>query len=196
MGILEDVLRKKRPRPPSYQTLISRRIGKWVAAGIIAGGAALFGLGKNKSESVKHHEQPAAVVSVSQNDENYSILSLIAQKKPATFAEAKNVKVVRLMRADNRGARHQRWIVQFNDGTTLRGVYNVDLSEKVPLSPGDVISMGGELAFDERTKEPLLHWLHQDPSKKHIDGYVLHDGKTYGLIPRDSKLSKKGSKYE
>lgn len=185
MGVLEDLLRgRRRPRPPRPQTIISRQIGKGIAALIIAGGAALFGLKSKNNDKTTKDVVPQAqqIESINQTDENYAILNLIAQKKPSVFIEAKNVKVIKLMRNDNRGARHQRFIVQFNNGVSLRAIYNLDLSEKVPVSVGDLVSLGGELEYDDRTKEPLLHWLHSDPQKKRPDGYVLLNGKKYGEV--------------
>lgn len=182
MGIFDEELRRRRPRPPTYQTLISRRVGKWIAAGIIAGGAALFGLNKDKTASAK--KSVPAAVQVSNQDENFQVLNLMSKKQKSVFTEAKNVKVIKLMRQDNRGAAHQRFIVQFPTGETLRAIYNLDLSEKVPVSLGDTVNLGGELDYDSRTREPFMHWLHEDPIKKHTDGYVLHNGKKYGVITK------------
>jgi hypothetical protein len=187
MGLLENLLRgRRRPRPPSVQTVVSRKIGKAIGALIIAGGAALFGLNMkgNKKANVVDQNKTAAVSDVAKTDANFQILKAISDNKEISFVEAKNVKVVKLLRADNKGARHQRWVVQFDNGTQMTAVYNIDLADKVPLSVGDVISMGGELVFGDRKGDPILHWIHADPRKKRIDGYVMLNDKKYGQLSR------------
>ena len=65
MGLLENLLRgRRRPRPPSVQTVVSRKIGKAIGALVIAGGAALFGLnlkGNKKSDVVEQNKTAAKI---------------------------------------------------------------------------------------------------------------------------------------
>ena len=176
--------RPRRPRPPRPQTIISRQIGKAIAALILAGGAALFGLNKSKDAS-NSNQQKASIsqqVQVANSDENFAVINAINQQKELLFAEIKNAKVVKLLRNDSKGSRHQRWIVQLSNGASIRIVHNIDLAEKVPLSAGDTEDAAGELVYNDRTKEPTLHWTHADPRKKRAAGYIKHLGKSYGEL--------------
>lgn len=183
MSLLENLLRRprRRPRPPRPETIISKQIGKAIAGLIIAGGAALFGLQqKNTSPSKKQIETPQAQVEVLAQSPHFQIEKAIAENRQAPFVEVKSAKVIKLLRNDNKGARHQRWIIQTSNGSTVTVVHNIDLAEKVPLSAGDEIDVAGELVFGDRKKDPILHWTHADPQKKRIGGYVVHLGKKYG----------------
>ncbi len=183
MGILDSILTRRRPRPPALQTQLSRKIGKLIAGGLIAGGAALFGL-KNRGTSDTAKNLTAAqkqnsAIKATKQDLNYEVLNAIKNSKELPFVIIKEAKVVKLLRNDNKGAKHQRWIIQIQEGITITVVYNLDLALKVPLSAGDTIELAGELVFGDRYKDPILHWTHADPNKRRTDGYVLLNGKRY-----------------
>lgn len=187
MGMLEDLLRgRRRPRPPRPQTVVARHIGKGIAALIIAGGAALFGLNGKNADTVKNkgRTEQTQTVTVAKEDPHYQAAQAIAHKKEIPFIEIKDAKVVQILRADNRGARHQRWLIQLSSGDAVMVVHNIDLAEKVPLSVGDIVSVAGELTYNENKSkyhgDPLIHWTHADPLKKRLDGYVFLNGKKYG----------------
>lgn len=184
MGFLDSILRRRRPRPPTLQTVISRRIGKAIAALVIGGGAALFGL---KSRYNDHSTKGLTVaqkqvenIKVEKTSVNYDALNAIKNFKELPYVVIKNAKVVKLLRNDNKGARHQRWIIQIEEGVTITVVHNIDLAEKVPLSAGDEIELAGELVYGDRKKDPIIHWTHGDPQKKRAPGYILLNGKKYG----------------
>ena len=182
MGILDPIF-KKRPRPPSYQTLISRKVGKAIAALILAGGAALFGFNSKNTESTQGltvAQKKNVAIETVKTDTNYEVLNAIKSSKPLNYAVIKNALVVKLLRNDNKGARHQRWIVQIENGVTITIIHNIDIAEKVPLSVGDTVEVAGELVFGDRKKDPILHWTHEDPRGKRIAGYILHNGERYG----------------
>lgn len=187
MGMLEDLLRgRRRPRPPRPQTVIARHIGKGIAALIIAGGAALFGLKGKNADTVKDRGrvEQTQTVTVAKEDPHYQAAQAIAQKKEIPYIEIKDAKVVQLLRADNRGARHQRWLIQLSSGDAVTVVHNVDLADKVPVSVGDTVTVAGELTYNENKGkyhgDPLIHWTHADPLNKRMAGYVLLNGKKYG----------------
>ncbi len=186
-SILNSLLngQRRRPRPPRPQTIISRQIGKAIAGLILAGGAALFGLNQSNKDSDKIAlSNQNQAVHVSETDPNSILLNALNKQTELTFVEIKSAQVVKLLRNDNRGARHQRWLIQLTNSKPILAVYNIDLSDKIPLSPGDIIDLAGELKFDEKKKTPLIHWLHDDPQQKRKNGYVIHNGKKYGTVLR------------
>lgn len=100
------------------------------------------------------------------------------------WVQGAGMRVVALLPDDNQGLRHQKWTVQLSDGSTIMGVYNSDIADRVPLHVGDVVSMGGEFISDPRGN--LMHWLHAEPCPNspnpHRDGFVDLNGVRYGAI--------------
>lgn len=86
--------------------------------------------------------------------------------------------VKRLLTDDLVGSRHQRFIVQLEGGLTLLVAHNIDLADRIEtLKEGDTVSVYGEYEFNERGG--VIHWTHHDPKKRHIDGWIKHQGITY-----------------
>jgi hypothetical protein len=103
-------------------------------------------------------------------------------RRGINFVEVKGVTVAKTLPDDNKGLRHQKWIVTLNNGSQMMGVYNIDLGEHIPLKEGDVINMAGQYIWDRGGG--LLHWLHADPKGRRPDGYVEVNGVRYGDIDR------------
>ncbi|MBV8579617.1 MAG: DUF3465 domain-containing protein [Candidatus Eremiobacteraeota bacterium] len=73
---------------------------------------------------------------------------------------------------------HEQFDVRAADGSTFRVVDNVTLAPRVPVQPGDTVTVQGELI---RLKHgtPLVHWTHHDPGGHHPDGFVALAGRIY-----------------
>ena len=70
---------------------------------------------------------------------------------------------------DNKGTRHQRFILKLSSGQTLLVAHNIALADKIKgLKKGDKVEQGG-----------VIHWTHHDPSGRHTDGWLKHDGRLY-----------------
>ncbi len=156
---------RRRRKAPRLQTVVSKKIGKLIAAIILAGVAALFGL--NKQVSPKH-------LSTS------TLSQALQNKRPLNFVEINDALVVKVLKNDTQGSRHQRWLMRTASGELITAIYNIDVAEEIPLKTGDTISLAGELIFGSRKKDPIIHWLHSDPEKKRPDGYIIYAGKKYG----------------
>jgi hypothetical protein len=86
--------------------------------------------------------------------------------------------VSRLLEDDNRGSRHQRFILELPSGRTLLVAHNIDLAARIDtLKPGDRVEFHGEYEWNE--KGGLIHWTHHDPQGQHIAGSLRHGGKMY-----------------
>lgn len=86
--------------------------------------------------------------------------------------------VKKLLSDDNKGSRHQRFIIELADGHTLLIAHNIDLAPRVEnLNVGDSISVFGEYEWND--KGGVIHWTHHDPNNKHIGGWIRHQGSQY-----------------
>src|SRR5512142_3335978 len=85
--------------------------------------------------------------------------------------------VVKLLRDDTRGARHQRFLLAVDglpDGRTVLVAHNIDLARRVaPLHRGNRIEFQGEYVWNP--KGGILHWTHRDPSGHHPAGWLKRD---------------------
>lgn len=87
-------------------------------------------------------------------------------------------KVIRILSDDNKGSRHQRFILLLSSGQTLLVAHNIDLAPKIStLQKGDVVQFFGE--YEWNSKGGVIHWTHQDPDGRHISGWLKHKGLKY-----------------
>jgi len=86
--------------------------------------------------------------------------------------------VVRVLADDTRGRRHQRFILRIASGQTLLVAHNIDLSPRIDrLRAGDTVLFYGE--YEWNAKGGVVHWTHRDPSGRHPDGWLKHEGRVY-----------------
>ncbi len=86
--------------------------------------------------------------------------------------------VVKILRDDTHGSRHQRFIVRIPSGLTLLIAHNIDLASRVPLEgPGDRILFCGD--YEWNNKGGVVHWTHHDPRGRHPDGWIEYNGERY-----------------
>lgn len=87
-------------------------------------------------------------------------------------------RVVRLLRDDNKGSRHQRFILRVGSGLTILVAHNIDLAERInTIKLGDTVQFRGEYVYND--KGGILHWTHHDPQQEIIGGWLKHHNKTY-----------------
>jgi len=86
--------------------------------------------------------------------------------------------VAKVLKDDNDGHRHQRFILRLADGHTVLVAHNTDLAQRIDgLKAGDTVAFYGE--YEWNPKGGVVHWTHHDPRHTHIDGWLKHDGNTY-----------------
>lgn len=85
-------------------------------------------------------------------------------------------KIIKILPDDNKGDKHQRFIIQ-SEGYTLLVAHNIDVSKKVPVNIGDGIRLKGEYEWNE--KGGVIHWTHRDNKMKHEHGWIKFRNKIY-----------------
>jgi len=86
--------------------------------------------------------------------------------------------VEKVLRDDQKGSRHQRFILALDSGHTVLIAHNIDLAPRIPdLSRGDQVQFKGEYEWTERGG--VIHWTHHDPDGRHPGGWLRHEGRRY-----------------
>ena len=86
--------------------------------------------------------------------------------------------VRRVLRDDNEGSRHQRFILEFDNGQSVLVAHNIDLAPRIPnLQVGDRVAFNGE--YEWNPQGGVIHWTHHDPAGRHEGGWLKHNGETY-----------------
>jgi hypothetical protein len=86
--------------------------------------------------------------------------------------------VIRLLSDDNKGSRHQRFIIKQSSGQTLLIAHNIDLAPKIhSLQKNGLVKFCGE--YENNSKGGVVHWTHRDPKNRHADGWLEYNGRKY-----------------
>jgi hypothetical protein len=87
-------------------------------------------------------------------------------------------KVIRILKDDNQGSRHQKFILKLATGHTVLISHNIDLAPRInSISNGDTVKFYGEYEWNK--KGGVVHWTHRDPNKHHVNGWLKHAGSVY-----------------
>jgi hypothetical protein len=98
------------------------------------------------------------------------------KRDTGTWIEVKGF-VTRLLSNDNDGSRHQRFIIDIGDRTTLLIAHNIDLAQRVPVGMGDRVHVRGMYEWNDLGG--LVHWTHDDPQGIEDGGYVRYRAREY-----------------
>lgn len=87
-------------------------------------------------------------------------------------------EIIKLLPDDNKGSRHQRFLIKVNPTQTILIAHNIDLADRVAnLQLGDMIQFYGEYEWNE--KGGVVHWTHHDPAGKKSGGWIKYHNITY-----------------
>jgi hypothetical protein len=142
-----------------------------VAAGVVALWATLPGCdGKNDSGG-----PTSAAPALGATD---AILSRAFDERASGLEVEGAGTVVRVLADDERGSRHQRFIIRLDSGQTLLVAHNIDIAPRIPaLAEGDAVAFRGE--YEWNSQGGTVHWTHDDPSGDHPGGWLRSGGTTY-----------------
>lgn len=101
-----------------------------------------------------------------------------SQHQGQDFIEVTGAVVSDALPDDLSGSRHEKWVVRLACGVDVQAVYNIDVTPRIPIKTGDVISMGGQFIYDRGGG--LMHWLHEDGHGHRPNGYVEINNVRYG----------------
>lgn len=86
--------------------------------------------------------------------------------------------VIKILPDDEKGSRHQRFILRLRSSQTLLITHNIDLAPRVPsIKKGDEVAFYGE--YEWNSKGGVIHWTHRDPAGRHVAGWLRHKGRIY-----------------
>lgn len=87
-------------------------------------------------------------------------------------------RVKRTLPDDNKGSRHQRFILELDNGHTVLVAHNIDLAPRIPrLQRGERVGFYGE--YEYNPQGGVIHWTHRDPAGRHAHGWLEHQGKRF-----------------
>ncbi len=109
-------------------------------------------------------------------DETGSVQTAYAAQQSNQWLQTDgNIK--RVLRDDNEGARHQKFILQLADGHTVMVAHNIDLAERIPAREELSVRVRGRYEWNDRGG--VIHWTHHDPNGRLQGGWIEVDGVRY-----------------
>lgn len=110
------------------------------------------------------------------NSQDGQFMRAFEQKKHGEMMKGSGT-VHSILKDDNKGTRHQRFIVQLASGQTLLIAHNIDLAPRVrDLQVGRKVDFYGQ--YEWNREGGVIHWTHKDPDNKHEHGWIKYNGKT------------------
>jgi hypothetical protein len=79
-------------------------------------------------------------------------------------------RVSRVLRDDNEGARHQKFILQLDGGHSVLVAHNIDLAKRIPAREGVSLTVRGRYEWNDRGG--VIHWTHHDPDGREPGGWI------------------------
>lgn len=86
-------------------------------------------------------------------------------------------EVAKILKDDNQGSRHQRFILRLDNGHTVLVSHNIDLASRVPLQKDDQLELRGRYEWNH--KGGVIHWTHHDPKGQLPGGWITLKGRKY-----------------
>ena len=79
-------------------------------------------------------------------------------------------RVIRVLKDDNEGARHQKFVLELDDGHSVLVAHNIDLARRIPAREGLSLTVRGRYEWNERGG--VIHWTHHDPDGREQGGWI------------------------
>lgn len=99
-------------------------------------------------------------------------------RKQGEFFVRFRAMLLRKLPTDNRGIRHQQFLVELSTGQTLLIAHNIDLAPRVKgLRRNTAIRIFGEYIWNR--EGGIIHLTHRNTSDRGPDGWIKYRGKKY-----------------
>lgn len=145
---------------------------------IILIGAACYQWSISKSSFTAIAESPAQNVGYNKTNKTNNAIESAYKNRQSNVQVNGSGTVIKLLRDDNKGSRHQKFILRLSSGQTLLIAHNIDLAPRInSISNGDQVQFNGE--YEWNNKGGVVHWTHHDPNGHHVGGWLKHNGRTY-----------------
>jgi molybdopterin converting factor small subunit len=119
-----------------------------------------------------------ALSSVNINADDVNKISSAYATQTSDLQVSSSGTVVKLLSDDNKGSRHQRFILKLSNNQTVLVAHNIDLAPQITsLRRGDTVEFNGE--YEWNSKGGVIHWTHHDPAGRHQGGWLKHNGSIY-----------------
>lgn len=108
---------------------------------------------------------------------NAALIQAYSQQRSNVQLEGSGV-VVKVLADDRKGSKHQKFLLKIAGGPTVLVAHNIDLAPRINgLREGDTVGFAGEYEWTD--KGGVVHWTHRDPGRRHVDGWLKHNGNTF-----------------
>lgn len=122
------------------------------------------------------HSEPNLVPS--QKTDDLDRIARAFQHRQSDLQVRSSGQVVAFLPDDHEGSRHQKFILELLNGQTVLVAHNIDLAPRIQnIQKQDQVEFYGEYEYSD--KGGVIHWTHHDPARKHVDGWLKHQGRTY-----------------
>ncbi len=127
---------------------------------------------------IAHSPRPVLAAPAATESRSDAILGRAFKERISNFQVEGSGEVTKLLPDDQKGSRHQRFILRLRSGQTLLIAHNIDIAPRVaPLKERDQVQFFGEYEWND--KGGVIHWTHRDPAGRHVAGWLKHKGRTY-----------------
>ena len=87
------------------------------------------------------------------------------------------VLVKKLLPDDLDGLKHEKFLLELSNGTTVLVAHDISYAPRVPINEGDYIGIHGEYIWN--AEGGLIHWTHHSNSPRHEGGWIDFNGQRY-----------------
>jgi hypothetical protein len=165
-----------------------------VSSNTIFSGCAQTDINQSTSNSTSTRERPPSYTKIGPGTlSTTSAISSVTAETSAGINEAEvaaaqnnrashvavtcTLPVKRMLRPDDKGEKHEKFLLQMSNGTTILVAHNVSRAPSVPLEAGDIVTVHGEYIWNE--KGGVIHWTHASDTPRHQGGYIDFKGRRY-----------------
>jgi len=114
----------------------------------------------------------------SQTTDDLDRIARAFQQRQSDLQVRSSGQVIAVLPDDHEGSRHQKFILELQNGQTVLVAHNIDLAPRIQnIQRQDQVEFYGEYEYSD--KGGVIHWTHHDPARKHVDGWLKHQGRTY-----------------